>query len=70
MVIQAGESDERAIIGFINDCLVPTLAKRFMSERDRLRQRSQHGEIQQLRPPLNLIFNALHFNPHGIVYYH
>ena len=35
MIVQAGESDEGAIRGFINDCLVPILAKQFMSEREK-----------------------------------
>lgn len=33
MIIQAGESDEIAIREFLNECLVPILAKRFMSEK-------------------------------------
>ncbi len=35
MIIQAGESDEVAIREFINECLVPILAERFMSEREK-----------------------------------
>ncbi|MBB6147368.1 hypothetical protein HNQ77_005364 [Silvibacterium bohemicum] len=35
MIIQAGESDDGAIREFINDCLVPILAERFMSEQEK-----------------------------------
>jgi hypothetical protein len=35
ITIQAGESDEGAIRAFISDCLVPILAERFMSEREK-----------------------------------
>jgi hypothetical protein len=35
IAIQVGESDERAIRGFINDCLIPILAERFMSDREK-----------------------------------
>lgn len=35
IIIQAGESDEVAIREFINGCLVPILAKGFMSEKQR-----------------------------------
>jgi hypothetical protein len=35
IAIQAGESDERAIRGFINDCLIPILAERFLSDREK-----------------------------------
>ena len=35
MIIQAGESDEVAIREFINECLVPILAERFMGEREK-----------------------------------
>jgi hypothetical protein len=35
IAIQAGESDEGAIRAFISDCLVPILAERFMSEREK-----------------------------------
>jgi hypothetical protein len=34
MIIQAGESDEVAISEFINECLAPILAQRFMRERE------------------------------------
>jgi hypothetical protein len=32
MVVQAGESDEEAIRGFIDACFIPILAERFLSE--------------------------------------
>jgi hypothetical protein len=35
MIIQAGESDDGAIREFINDCLAPILAERFMSEQEK-----------------------------------
>jgi len=34
MMIQAGESDEVAIREFINECIVPILAERFMGRRE------------------------------------
>jgi hypothetical protein len=35
IAIQAGESDERAFRWFINDCLIPIFAERFISDREK-----------------------------------